>query len=227
MNQELLNQLKKDPETLKQAALEAGILTDKEAEKLFSPLDIDDLSSTSDIAKQFNERLSGIQKWVTQQIESKTTQVKKEVAETAQASETKKIVDFAKSHPELKKDSEVAAMMEQLYKTNTDLEDIYKKACVVNGLKPIAINKEGKTVNLSTGKIVDEKGNEVKSKAKEEDTSDFISSLKSDELEADTDDVDTGELKKDKSVKNLSVRDIAETNWNKSLADAGITDIPE
>ena len=203
---------------------------DKEAEKLFAPIDTDELSSASDVAKEFNKRLEGIQKWVDQQIDKKTSAVKKETQDTIEAAETKKIVEFAKSHPELKTGSEVAAMMEQLYTTNTDLEDIYKKSCVACGLKPVAIDKEGKTVNLSTGNVVDKDGKEVekkqKAKAKDGD-SDFISSLKSDEHNADADDVDEGGLKKEKDTSNMSVREIAAANWNEALADAGVDDVPE
>ena len=205
--------------------MDAGILTDKEAEKLFAPLKVDDLSSAGDVAKEFNTRLEGIQKWVTQQIEEKAKAVKKDVQASSQEAESKKIANFAKSHPELKAGSEVAAMMEQLYITNQDLEDIYKKSCMACGLKPVALDKDGKTIDLSTGKPADAKDTKDKGKAKED--SEFISSLKSDDLSADADDVDDGELTKSKNIDKMSVRDIADANWNKALSDAGISDVPE
>ncbi len=206
--------------------MEAGLVKDEEAEKLFSPLTIDDMTSTSDIAKQFNERLQGIQKWVTKVVDTKTTSVKTDLEATAKEDEFEKIRKFAETHPELKPGSDVAAMMEQLYAKNKDLETIYKKACLASDVKPIAIS-DGKNVNLATGKAVKEDGTEEETKVKKDDDADLITSLRSDINNATSEDVDDGSLKKDKDIEGKSVREIAGENWNKALADAGVSDLPE
>lgn len=193
-------------------------MKDEETEKLFAPLQIDDMASASDIAKEFNTRLAGIQKWVEKQVTSATKRVTDDFENKSKETEYEKIREFAKTHPELKPGSEVAAMMEQLYTKNKNLEEIYKKACIANDLKPIAINK-GKIVNLSTGNEIDKDGTEVDKKQN-------VSSLRSDMFKADTDDLDDGDLVPNKDVVGKSIREIADANWNKALADAGLADLP-
>ena len=221
MNQKLLDQLKADPETL--AAVMALKEQDSEAAALFSPLEVDEMSSASEVAKQFNARLAGIQKWVEKTVHNASSQVKEDIHKKSQESESKRIVEFAKTHPELVSGSDVAAIMEQLYANgNHDLENIYKKACISCDKKPVAIGEDGKKTNLATGNVIGEDGKEVAKKKGE-----TVSSLRSDTLLADTEDVESGELQKTKDIEGKSIREIASENWTAALAEAGITDIPE
>ena len=215
MNKELLAALKKDPEALKQAALEAGLITNERAKELFKPIKVDPMTSTEDLTEQFNQKLAGMQEY----FESELKTAKESGVQAAQASsqeqELQKIRDFAKTHPEMKAGSDVTNIMEQLYAKDQDLEKAYKKACRAEGLAPIAITEvDGKEVrtDMSSGKVVDKDGKAVET----------ISSLKSDEHKADTDGIDDGSLKKDdRNSEGKSIRDVAEANWNTVIADKG------
>lgn len=212
MNKALLEQLKNDPETLKAAqAIGRG---DDEGDEIFAPLTADDMTSVSEVVKEFNSRLKGLRKWVDNKVTTSTKEVTSSIESKQQEKEITRIKQFAKDHPALKPGSEIAAMMEQLYATgNHDLEDIYKKSALAVGVKPTAL-VDGKEVDLSAvTKTSDTKKKEA------------INSLKSDDHAAAADDVDEGELIEDKETTGLSTRQIADKNWNKAMADAGLTSL--
>lgn len=183
---------------------------DQEAAELFKPIEVGEMDTAADIAKKWNERLPKMQAYFTKQASASGKAVEEKFETKRQEDENLKIREFAKTHPEMKMGSEVVKLMEQLYVNGSPLEEAYKKACKANDLAPIAIAGD-KTINLITGKEVDETGKEkeVESKA---------SSLRSDTLKAATDDVDDGELKK---AEPKTIRQAAEANLNAILAEHG------
>jgi len=184
---------------------------DQEAAELFKPIEVGDMDTASDIAKKWNERLPKMQAYFTKQAAASGKAVEDKLEAQKLEDENLKIREFAKTHPEMKVGSEVVKLMEQLYVNGTPLEEAYKKSCKVNDVAPIAISGD-KTMNLDTGKEVDKDGKEKK----EEETK--PSSLRSDTLKADGDDVETGELKK---AEPKTVRQAAEANLNAILAEHG------
>ena len=231
MNQSLIDQLKKDPEALKQAALEAGLITDEEAKKVFAPIKVDSMATTEELTTQFNEKLAGMEKYFKKELKAAKASGQQAVQESSKEAELQKIRDFAKTHPEMKAGSDVTNLMEQLYANDQDLEKVYKQACKANDLTPIAITEvDGKEVrtDMTSGKEVDKDGKAVEKETKKPANTvvekiDF-NSLKSDEHNADSTDLDDGELKKQKSIEGKSVREIAADNWNQAIVDAGGVD---
>jgi hypothetical protein len=164
-----------------------------------------------------------MEKYFQKELKTAKESGKKALEESSQEDEIKKIRDFAKTHPEMTPGSDVTKLMEQLYAKEQDLEKVYKQACKANDIVPIAITEvDGKEVrtDMTSGKEVDKDGKAVEAK----DDKSSVNSLKSDEHKAASDDVDTGELKKDEELEGKSIRDVAAGNWNKVIADAGGTD---
>ena len=184
------------------------------------PIDAGEYATVEEAVKQFNIKLAGLQKHIANSTAAVSEKIEKAAQEKEQQTIQQQVAKFAETHPEMKQGSDVVAMMEQLYaKGNTDLEDIYKKACIASDVKPIEV-KDGKSYNMSSGNEISDDGKELEKKT-------TTSSLRSDLFSAETEDLEDGDLKKDADIEGKSVREIAEGNWNEALADAGIAEIPD
>jgi hypothetical protein len=185
---------------------------------LIKEVEITDTDTLESLSKKQQAQLQKLVVYFNKRLSETEKSAISEATKSTREEEARKIRDFEKAHPAMKK-AELIEVMQPLYDKGMSLEDSYEKACLALKLDPttgeVPVVKETDAKNKNKGK---ESTQKVEEKPKKEETK-VMTSARS-EIIGD-DDSGEADVKPDSKAESLSLTEVISANLNNYIAKNG------